>query len=951
MADTIASILADITSSLKAGGDLNDVLEKIEKNQQEAFDTKGMEKYVMQLEVVKKKLEETSKAKEDAKKATEELAKLSDRSSKDYQKQLAKSIRLDKIAADAEGKLTDAIWKKNEAYAEAQERMEAQLELTREQWKQNTRLGRTYSFITGSVGKFALGMTAASLAVKAFQKWQKSANLQQQLMIKSFKGFDGARGYAETTAAVASTDSALRKASASAILFGQDVNAVSDYMIRFQRMTGKDNPHALEAMTSATMAAAQVTGVDMAQAMDFVQTRIDKYGGSVSSAILAMESMRLEAKSINNAYGETRLRIDDVINAVNSITSASNIYAVDQDFLTKAISRNMVALQAQGESYDFAKNSATNYMKSLTTGAPEFMKIMSGRDILKDMLDAGSNFEAEFGAELEKAKPGLSKKIQEVLKSDKSQYDKSQLIQQMTEGLNVGLTSMRDKLLDLAGPGGKNLQVIKSIYNVSEIQAQKMIEQAQASKKLDEEKKAIKGASFEEAQKMIGKDKEGYKLSREAYEASKGNLGDLLVSEKTRLDAAEARKVNDKEQLEASEEMVFHTSELAKLEKERASAIKGKGGEEVKQIEAAYDRKILATEKSIADASTRAGKDDEMSLRNYSNKVKGMMDSFNKITGKSILAFAEEWSGAAQTAALAAIYWAFGKKLTNIFSKAARDFENAMSGAGGGGGGGGGYGSDRHNKTRKKRRKQVSRGRNRKRMRGKGKWGKIAALASTALPFLASGGEGGMMDTVSEYGGMAMDFGGDILSKGKGLLSKGGTAIKGAGSALKGSGGSFLKGIGKKGLGKIPYIGGLLYFGMNMMSGEGLGRSAFKAVGSTLGGIGGGALGTLAMPGVGTAVGGIAGAAGGDYLGGKIADFFGFEDPEAMAKGTSGNVVKALSSGGIAGAAATAGAGANELVSGGLTSQGGDIILRIPRSQAGQMGAHMQGLMNTAPQS
>jgi GH24 family phage-related lysozyme (muramidase) len=72
---------------------------------------------------------------------------------------------------------------------------------------------------------------------------------------------------------------------------------------------------------------------------------------------------------------------------------------------------------------------------------------------------------------------------------------------------------------------------------------------------------------------------------------------------------------------------------------------------------------------------------------------------------------------------------------------------------------------------------------------------------------------------------------------------------------------------------KLPIIGGLLNFGLSVALGEDPGRSAFKAIGSTLVGALGAAIGSLAF-GVGGIIGGIIGGIGGDALGGALYDMF-----------------------------------------------------------------------------
>ena len=85
----------------------------------------------------------------------------------------------------------------------------------------------------------------------------------------------------------------------------------------------------------------------------------------------------------------------------------------------------------------------------------------------------------------------------------------------------------------------------------------------------------------------------------------------------------------------------------------------------------------------------------------------------------------------------------------------------------------------------------------------------------------------------------------------------------------------------------VPLIGGIMEFVLSWMSGDPVGKAAFKGVGAGLGTWAGGALGTLMGPGIGTAIGMWVGSQGGAALGGLLYDAI-FKGKEP--KGGSGNV-------------------------------------------------------------
>jgi putative chitinase len=70
----------------------------------------------------------------------------------------------------------------------------------------------------------------------------------------------------------------------------------------------------------------------------------------------------------------------------------------------------------------------------------------------------------------------------------------------------------------------------------------------------------------------------------------------------------------------------------------------------------------------------------------------------------------------------------------------------------------------------------------------------------------------------------------------------------------------------------IPFVGGLISFGVNMLLGDPPGKAGVKAIGSGLGSWLGAGLGTLLLPGIGTFIGGFLGGLVGDWLGSRFYD-------------------------------------------------------------------------------
>lgn len=939
MADSIAKVLADIAESLSKGGDLNKLLSDIEKNQKSAFDTGNMKKYEAQLESLKKMIAATQKAQEDYNKAEEEANKITDRSSQAYKDQMAKLERLGKVVEKTEGNIKKVLQERSKLLDEAKKKQDEYNKIVSDHWKQNTRLGSMYAATTGSLAKMAAGFTAGSVALKALNKYLEAARLKQELMIRAFRDMEDTETYGQTAERIYDTDVALRKASANAILFGQDVNQVSNYMLQFQKITGTDNPQALEKMTSATMAAARVTGVDMGTAMAHVKDRIDKFGGSAASAITSMMELRDSAKDINNAFNQTVIRADDVINSVNQITSANNIYAVDQDFVTKTITRNMLTLQSQGESYDFAREKAMDYMKAVTTEAPEFMKIKSGQALKDEMSKAlaadqtGEAFMAQFGDALERAKPGLAEKVKKIATDpNMAPFSKTMLIQEMTSGTEFGMDKMNDMILKFGKQSG-GVEIIRQMYNTTRAGALAIIEQAQERKQMTDDIKSLETATYKEAVKKLGIENSSFKISEANFlelQKTKEGRQQLYESAKSQLMIEGQIAEKNKDMQQAYDLITKQAKQLKELEEARAAA-----GDDAGAV-AVFDKQIEDMQNRMADTATRLSKkqleDFEGkfgsqigNLDAITEKATNMLSKTNEMTGTSIKALLTEYSGILQTAATAGALFLFKNSFEKMLNRFLDRFQTILmktsgidNGRGGdwgdGGGGGGGGGLGRGKKTVLGKLGQRTRIGARKLSRKFGRLGKIGSTLAGALPLA-----------------------GELLGDGGRLFEAGSGLFKGAAKGVA-------KGAAKGGLKaarSLPILGSLVSagfaaenlwdIGKGFVSGKGVKTSDVAKLGSNIAGF--------------FDPTGLVAAAD------TLAEMSGAYDKLDTLTGPS--LVKGTNAAGqlmpISAATATAdGGGSNKLTSSRLFSQGGSVMIELPSDQLGVLAAAISGAMNKA---
>lgn len=482
--------------------------------------------------------------------------------------------------AEAQERLISAIKKNQEAHRRAkgvivsamQEQQKAVKQAERAVVEYNeraieafdrSRTGRVFNAMTGSVAKFTGAITVAGLAMKAFSRYAEASNVRTEIMIRSFQGLeystadadsamkdlqDTSKGAFSTLVSAVPTmvktfgkaapetltfHDALLKTRLTAIRMGVDVNEANRAMIEFSRIAGTRNPEALATLSSGAIAVSRAMNLDVAEAIDFVALRMEKFGGTSASAISALDDMRRETEKINKAFGRTVVKGDDIVKTLLNISRQSNVYAIDQRLVGSLLRDNIARLQSTGESYDMALRKAQAYVDAVTgqDNVPEWMKILSGGDIFKEMIkvydsagkDGPQAFLKQFGAQLDAAKPGLSKKVLEILEKTKTgelgQYSAIRLIQELTAVTDVGVSAMDKQILKLT-KYGENVELIAKQLGVSREVAASMIQQAKERAKSQEELTRLSGLNAEMLAKELG-------ISVKMAQRIKGNAGDI----------------------------------------------------------------------------------------------------------------------------------------------------------------------------------------------------------------------------------------------------------------------------------------------------------------------------------------------------------------------------------------------------------------------------------------
>jgi hypothetical protein len=841
MAD-IKDVLTDVLKTMDSVDGLKKSLEDLGKLKVDA----GVDlKSIRNVEKLQTAVKSLAKAREALAKAEQEEMEIRKAGNELSEEQKEKYDEAEAAVKKYEKAVVNSAISQKNAIDSLTKKAEEEKELIMERFKQNTILGKSYNLLTGKVAQFAAGITAGTLALKAIGRFTDAARLRNDMMIASYRKLDDS--FSEALSGTLDYEAAMRKAETAAISMGMANENVSDIMIRYQRVVGNATPEALGALTEATLAMAKVMGITGAQAIDYVQSRMDNFGGTAADALASLDRLRTGTVKYNTSLQQVNIRADDVVRTIQDITNSSNVYAVDQRFLSQVLMRTSATLQSQGESYSYAQKMAENYTKSLTSDAPEWMQITNSFDIAKEVQantetitdESGKQVKAltsDFAAKLESAKPGLSKKVQDLLNAGYSQYDVTRLLGETLKDTEVGMTSMSKKIVDL---GKSSISTLAAVYGKSYMEAEEMYKAALKTQEVEKATADFKnknakghGALIDDMKKELGISDALLKDAETDVELQKTLLNQY--AEKKAI--SEAQKSEEEQREVAAARYAELTGKIEEKEANIALAKKeGRKGDVIQYEEAL---KKLEEERNRAYAQVTGEKVGNQSvLGALTDKVKDFQKATSMLTGDWFKAKFNEYSGPIQlaTGALGMLLMrGLGVKLTGI----QKVLDNKIYGvlvkianksSGGGsdddGFGGGSRGRRRRNKSLKNTKM------------GRGAGGGLFKRAAGAT---------------------------------KGLFGRSGGFLKGG-----------LKGAGKLGKGLLKKIPGLglgfaaLDAGDAFASGgaKGATKSLIGSGGGAVGSVVGGALGSI-VPGLGTIIGATVGGFVGDALGGVAADMY-----------------------------------------------------------------------------
>lgn len=512
------------------------------------------------------------------------------------EEELAASVEKGQEVSESELKslerLIDVEKKQKDKLSEMRDAQEKYRATAAETYRTHSIWGKMLSGLESGVSKLASQLTVGSLATRSFNRYLDAAKLRGEILIKSFQGLDDMK-FGDAASDVLNFDRALSKAQDTAAYFGVDVGEASKLMDQYSRIAGSQNPEALAKLSSATIAVSKSMNLSLGEAVEFVSNRMDKFGGTAESALLELNSLRAQTEKANKAFtdtahkqkvlskdlGMTVLKADDLTHIMVGLSRESSIYALNQNFVTQTLANTITKLQAQGESYQFAKESANDYMQALTTKAPDWMKILSGEKLLGEMQKAYSQggakgFVKEFGEDLDKSRPGLSKKVLAILKDPSlNQYAKTRLVQQLTEGSQTGLEHMNKQLLNFyRDTGGDITAIAQQMFGGDFVKAKAAVESAQMMEKTNRMMTDVSRLGADEISKKYGiAAEEAKKVAELGKKYSTAEEEATLRTNKEKMKVLEDRKLTNSDEYKG---LVQQNNVLQQQMKEKKEALK-----------------------------------------------------------------------------------------------------------------------------------------------------------------------------------------------------------------------------------------------------------------------------------------------------------------------------------------------------------------------------------------
>ncbi len=253
--------------------------------------------------------------------------------------------------------------------------------------KSTERMSKAQKWLTD---KTKIGLTTGALFALTWTNLTKKVRESADLFIRSGKTLPDTfgKGLKQVTAQTLALSKAMTRADITAIKLGVDIDKVRDeftYLSEALRITNVDR---IAGLLENVETLSRVMAVDTTSVIDAMKVKMLKMGQSAEEVTDDFSYMYRTVAEVNTVIGEGIIRMDDIANVMSEAATASTTYSQNTRLMAKVVMRATVALQAHGESYEAALDSAKGFVK-LIQQTPEWMRWRIGQRLFADFQEPG----------------------------------------------------------------------------------------------------------------------------------------------------------------------------------------------------------------------------------------------------------------------------------------------------------------------------------------------------------------------------------------------------------------------------------------------------------------------------------------------------------------------------------------------------------------------------------
>lgn len=376
-------------------------------------------------------------------------------------------------------------------------------------------------------------------------------------------------------------------------------SSFKELSVTASKVGGKLDTEGVAQLTTVTGRLARMLGVSLPEATQYMITMQQRFGASTSATAETMLGIYVATDKYNKEAGRTVIVGRDLTKVMFDLSRETKGAALDQQFLSQTLQANLLQLQAQGRNYSEALEQSSLFVKKMSAEAPDWTKILAGRELRKQFASA-ADITPEMTAQLERARPGLTQRIKEILNSPVDEFTKQRKLQEALSGTQVGFESMGKGVSQLIDRLGDKANIaLQQIYGINATEADALITQTKRTKELAGEKDKLYKLDREAAAAQLMSQ---YKISKEqaTYLLQKENEADLtgFLQDEREKSAAQQVKVNDENAKQAV------AAQLAALREQRANTTD-------KGVQGLLDKRInaLDSKAGLTSVESKTGKE------------------------------------------------------------------------------------------------------------------------------------------------------------------------------------------------------------------------------------------------------------------------------------------------------------------------------------------------------